>query len=540
MSSVVSRRKLLTGAAAIGGAVVLPSEIARADNVPTTATACPPSYPGSTVTPADQRYGDLVRNWNGRFTGSPDYVRVVGTTADVQLALAEAVRSGKQLAVRSGGHCLENFVANPAVRIQIDMGSMTSIYYDPQYNAIAIEPGATLREVYKTLYTRWGVTIPGGICPSVGVGGHVSGGGYGPLARRSGIVPDHLYAVELVTVDSSGTPCTVVATRENNDPNRELWWAHTGGGGGNFGVVTKYWMRSNGTTGTNPGDLLPKPPKMARLVTMSWQWSALNEQTFSRLVKNYMNWHVANSAPGAAATRLSADFFGLHVNSSPVVSIRAIVDPTENDSASLLAGFRAAVSDSVGVTPSVSESTHPWLEATNVLGPSDAGPSVRLRNKVKGSYIRLCYTDEQLATTYRYLTDPSIRSPLAGVLFGSYGGKANSVAPAATASPQRDSVLKALHPVYWADPSQDNLHLSWLRNFYRDVHATTGGVPGLDGVTDGSYINYADTDLADPAWNKSGTPWSTLYYKGNYRRLQAVKAKWDPLNVFRHALSIQA
>ena len=62
-------------------------------------------------------------------------------------------------------------------------------------------------------------------------------------------------------------------------------------------------------------------------------------------------------------------------------------------------------------------------------------------------------------------------------------------------------------------------------------------VPG--GVGDGAMINHPDVDLADPEWNTSGVPWSTLYYKDNYPRLQRVKARWDPLDVFHHALAVR-
>ncbi len=63
-------------------------------------------------------------------------------------------------------------------------------------------------------------------------------------------------------------------------------------------------------------------------------------------------------------------------------------------------------------------------------------------------------------------------------------------------------------------------------------------VPGE--AYDGALINHPDTDVADPSWNSSGVPWSTLYYQDNYPRLQRIKAQWDPNNVFHHPLSIRA
>ncbi|NEE39187.1 FAD-linked oxidase, partial [Streptomyces sp. SID7982] len=94
--------------------------------------------------------------------------------------------------------------------------------------------------------------------------------------------------------------------------------------------------------------------------------------------------------------------------------------------------------------------------------------------------------------------------------------------------------------VTWKDPAEDDRHLRWIRELYRDMHEATGGVPVPDAVNTGAYINYADVDLADPEWNTSGVPWHTLYYGENYPRLQEVKAKWDALNIFHHALSITA
>ncbi|HUQ54651.1 BBE domain-containing protein [Lentzea sp.] len=120
-----------------------------------------------------------------------------------------------------------------------------------------------------------------------------------------------------------------------------------------------------------------------------------------------------------------------------------------------------------------------------------------------------------------------------------YGGQANAVAPHETATAQRDVVMKAVYQAVWSEEQDDAANLAWVREFYRDVYAETGGVPVPGEVNDGFYINYADADLADPAWNTSGVSAQRLYYKDNYPRLQRIKAKWDPHTVFRHALAIQ-
>jgi aclacinomycin oxidase len=121
---------------------------------------------------------------------------------------------------------------------------MKRVYYDASRNAVAIEAGVTVGEAFRALFEMWGVVIPLGEYPGIGMGGHVVGGAFGFLCRQLGLAADYLYAVEVVTVDERGRASSVVATRETSDPHRDLWWAHTGGGGGNFGVVTRYWFRS--------------------------------------------------------------------------------------------------------------------------------------------------------------------------------------------------------------------------------------------------------------------------------------------------------
>jgi hypothetical protein len=87
---------------------------------------------------------------------------------------------------------------------------------------------------------------------------------------------DHLYGVEVVVVDAAGAARSVVATREPSDPNRDLWWAHTGGGGGNFGVVTPYWFRSPGARAGDPAALLPKAPDSMLTFRVAWSWEDID------------------------------------------------------------------------------------------------------------------------------------------------------------------------------------------------------------------------------------------------------------------------
>ncbi|MFI6130767.1 FAD-binding oxidoreductase [Micromonospora sp. NPDC051141] len=481
----------------------------------------------------DPRYPSLITPWNRRFEGSPQNVHLVYNAKQVAEVVGAAVAANKRFAVRSGGHSFENLTSSPDIQELIDLSQMSDIYYDPKRRAFAIESGATLGKVYDTLVKGWAVTIPGGICPGVGVGGHIAGGGYGFLSRRYGLAADYLYAVEVVTVDKSGKPRIVVATRDEGDPNRDLWWAHTGGGGGNFGVVTRYWMRRPGTDSTDPADLLPRAPAtmIRRAVVMSWD--QLDRTSFLKFFRNYTNWYEQNSAPDSPNANLWGGFFTFHKSAGPVGFIVGVDSGVPNAQA-LVDAHVEAVMSGVGVQPA-SDTTEfaPYLDDRNWQSEPDS------RSKDKAANLRKGFSDSQLATIYRRLTDPEPTNAGAALTMSGYGGRINAVASDATATADRDCVLR----VYftggrWTSPADDAKNIKWIREFYRDVFSETGGVPVPNAINGGSYINYIDADLADPAWNTSGTSWAELYYKSNYPRLQQIKKRYDPRNVFHHALSI--
>ncbi|MFE0105827.1 FAD-binding oxidoreductase [Streptomyces sp. NPDC059009] len=507
-----------------------------------------------TVTPADRRYPDLVRGWNQRYVSTPDAVHLVETAAQVAHVVEQAVARGKRLTVRSGGHCWEEFTFHPDVDVVIDMTRMNRVFYDPAQRAFAVEPGAHLIDVYELLYRTWGVTVPGGTCYQVGAGGHVAGGGWGMLCRRDGLIVDHLYAVEAVVVDADGTTRTIHATREPNDPHHDLWWAHTGAGGGNFGVVTRYWFRSPDATGDDPTTLLPQPPAEVLLSAVSWPWDALDERSFTRLVHNYGAWHKKHSSPDSPHTALCS-LFSLNHRSAGAIGLITQVDADRPDAENLLHDFLEALTDGVDIPHEPARTTlgefapmpdlapprrMPWLQATRYFGTGNANANdPTQKGDFKSAYLRDTFTDTHLAALYQHLSREDLGNPTASVMLSSFGGQVSAVDNAATASAHREAVFKAAWMIWWTDPADEAACLAWIRESYHGVFAATGGVPVPDDTTDGCFINYPDIDLGDPAYNTSATPWHALYYKDNYPRLQEIKGRYDPRDTFRHSQSIR-
>ena len=491
------------------------------------------------IGPNDPRYRALVeRQFNKRFRANPDYVRLVDSTDQVVSAVEEAVKEERRLAVTSGGHCLEGFVSDPDVRVIIDVSPMKRVYYDAETRAVAVEAGATVGETFRALFEMWGVMIPLGEYPAIGIGGHVVGGAFGFFCRQLGLAADYLYAVEVVTVDAGGRASTLVATREESDAHRDLWWAHTGGGGGNFGVVTRYWFRSYDAPGEDPESLLPHAPKSITTFKAEWNWSDIDQPAFLRLLRNHGIWSERNSgadSPNASLWTLLI----VHRKQLGKIIIRGL--STAGPSAQRqIDDYIAALSEGLSAPQDREISTMSWLEfALNPFPDLFTTPPGGVSAKVKDALLKKRLTDRQIAVAYDYMTRTD-HDVMGGVIgFATYGGRINAVAPDATASAQRGSIFDMACNTGWIDPLDAEKNLKWVRAFYRDLFAESGGVPVPGDAYEGGFINHPDTDLADPALNTSGVPWHTLYYNENYPRLQRIKARYDPRNVFRHALSIR-
>lgn len=546
----MKRRSVLAATAVAIAATTL--ETGPAATTVTAATGAAPD--AVTVLPSDPRYADLVVGNNSRWVARPDSVRLVRTTEQVVRAVQEAVDGNKRISVRSGGHCYTDFVFNPEVRVVIDTSLLDTVGYDEDLKAFEVGAGSTLLHVYDSLFKGWGVTIPGGMCYSVGAGGHISGGGYGMLSRRHGLTVDHLYAVEVVVVDADGKARSVVATRQADDPNRDLWWAHTGGGGGNFGVITRYWFRSPDATGTGSASLLPKPPKEVLVSALAVPWSELDKGSFVSLVQKFGAWHEKNGSAGSSAASLCS-FLMMNHKANGSIGLLTQIDATVPDAEKVLDGFLTEITSSLsdaavrpmsepvgelGALPHLfTPQRIPWLHSVKLLGTSNPTlTNPTLRGHHKSAYLRKNITEAQGAAMYRHLTRTDHQNPQSMVVLLSYGGKINTVGSGDTASAQRDSFFKGLFQSFWSSADDDDTNIGWTRDVYGEVFSASGGYPVPGAAADGCYINYPDADITDLKVNTTGVPWYTLYYKGNYPRLQRIKAAYDPRNTFRHSQSI--
>ncbi|HEX2315936.1 MAG TPA: FAD-binding oxidoreductase [Thermomonospora sp.] len=506
---------------------------------------------GIKVTEGDRRFAALCRGFNPRWRARPDYVRLVSDSAQVRYALEQAVNepadpARARITVRSGGHCYEDFVCSQDVRVIIDMSLMDRVQYDPALDAVCVEAGVTNGDLRRKLFLRTGRVLPGGSCPSVGIGGHVPVGGFGLLSRQHGLTVDYLYGVEVAVVGADRRVRLVTATADSRDEDvRRLWWAHTGGGGGNFGIVTKFWFRD-----------LPMAPEKVLLTASGWKWSTIDKARFRRIVRNFGRFFAAHREPGGPYDPLFAILQLTH-RSQDKIGLIVQIDAGVPDAEKLLTDFLTAMNEGVGVERhSLSESygeypaftgLHaplmlPWDTVEKLFGPVD-----NLRaGKHKSAYMIQPLPDEQIDALWAGLAEdaPGTRRD-AVVQIDSYGGAINRTPSGRTAVRQRSSILKLQHQVYWPIGESGDDHLRWIRTLYRDMYRRTGGVPLPESeqqgppVTDGCYIGYPDVDLDDPAWNTSGVPSPTLYHGEDHALLQRVKERWDPLNVFRHRQSVR-
>jgi FAD/FMN-containing dehydrogenase len=190
---------------------------------------------GPVLRPGSARYPAAARVYNARFDGArPDAVIEPLDSRDVQAVLRWADRRDVRVTARSGGHSYAGY-STLDEGVVIDLRRLDGIAVDRRAARASIGAGAHAIAIVDAL-ARHGGAVPLGSCPTVGLGGLALGGGYGLAARAWGLTADNVTAITVVTPDGK-------LRRVDRRRDADLFWALRGGGGGNFGVATRFELR---------------------------------------------------------------------------------------------------------------------------------------------------------------------------------------------------------------------------------------------------------------------------------------------------------
>jgi FAD/FMN-containing dehydrogenase len=501
----------------------------------------------------DVRYDTLKKGHNVRWPSSDaeavSRIELCESPDDAAEALQRIVSAGLRPTVRSGGHCYEDFVANNPGGVILDLSMLTQSNAAGSGAPYRIGTGTQIWNGYVNLYKRYGVTIPGGTCSAVAAGGHISGGGYGLLSRLHGVTVDWLSAVDILTVDGRGR---VVARRIDRAHDPDLFRACRGGGGGNFGVITSYTF-----------DKLPAAPREVMVANISFPWVDMTPEKFTKILTAFGEyWETRGKNPDTwgmfavlVVSHQSGGRFGMSVQfCNPDGTCRDLTVLNEfldrflvckpvADVPNTASSFGSPARPDGGQT--VCSGAHTmrrldWLNATEM----NAGGGGSTRAKYKSTYMKSNFTERETLCIYKHMTRSLPNVDLRGsvVAIDSYGGAINRKEMiGATAVHQRSSVMKLQYQTYWSEEKDDAGRLMWIGDFYREMYtgpevdARYSGTPYPGERYEGCYINYPDKDMLAYSF------WPQLYYgdKGLYPFLQEVKRRYDPNNVFHHAMSIR-
>ena len=436
---------------------------------------------GPVLQPGDPGYDDARAIWNAMIDRRPAMIARCAGTADVVASVNFARENGLPLAVKGGGHNIAGSALCEDGMV-IDLSPMRDVHVDPRSRLAWVGGGALLSDIdHET--QPCGLAVPLGINSTTGAAGLTLGGGFGWLSRMHGLAVDNLVGAEVVTADGRRHWAS-----EEDEP--DLFWAIRGGGG-NFGVVTLFQFALHPVGPEVTAGLVVFPAAQAQQVMRHYR-------DFVDALSDEMSvWAVLRQAP-------PLPFLAADVHGTPIVAL-ALFSPLAPDAVApmleQIRGFGQVLGEHVGAVPYAA-----WQKAFDPLLAPGA------RNYWKShNFTRL--SDEAIDVVLRYAG--AVPTPHCEIFLGLIGGKANTLPPDATAYPHRDVQFAMNVHGRWTDPADDDKVVSWAREFF------SAAAPHAAGSV---YLNFLTQD--------EGTRIREAYGP-NYARLQAIKQRYDPDNLFR-------
>jgi FAD/FMN-containing dehydrogenase len=439
------------------------------------------SFKGKIILPSDAAYDSARKIWNAMIDKRPAVIARCATTSDVARGVNFARDTGLVLAVRGGGH---NIAGNALCDdgLVIDLSQMKAARVDPAGRRVTIEGGATLADLDAATQAH-GLATPVGINSTTGIAGLTLGGGFGWLSRKFGMTVDNLESAEVVTAAGE-----VVRASAREHP--DLFWALRGGGG-NFGVVTRFEFRLHPVGPDVLSGLIVYPISQAKSVLQQYR------DFVAKAPDDLAVWTVLRQAP-------PLPFLPKESHGKGMIALALIYAGDPKQGASLvepLRTFGTPLGEHVGVQPYVA-----WQQAFDPLLTAGA------RNYWK-SHNFSTLADGLFDVVVAYVG--KLPSPQCEIFFGALGGATTRPAPGATAYPHRDAQFVMNFHGRWETPADDTRCIGWARDFFK------ASAPFASGSV---YVNFLTADEGDRV---------RAAYGSNYDRLAQAKRTYDPDNLFR-------
>ncbi|MFM0074295.1 FAD-binding oxidoreductase [Paraburkholderia sediminicola] len=442
---------------------------------------------GELLWPGDAGFDEARSIWNAMIDRHPALILRCAGVADVRRGVAFARDNNLPLAVHGGGHN----IAGTALcddGLVIDLSPMKSVFIDPVAQRAYVEPGATLAD-FDHEAQAFGLATPLGINSTTGVAGLTLGGGFGWLSRRYGMTVDNLISADVVTADGE----LLHASADSHD---DLFWAIRGGGG-NFGVVTRFEFALHPVGPLVYGGLVVLPIDQAKNALLQYRTAA------EQMPEELSVWAVLRLAP-------PLPFLPPEVHGKPVIVFAMCYSgPIENGPSVVAAvrGFGTPVGEHLGPMPYAA-----WQQAFDPL----LTPGAR-------NYWKSHNLDKIPDGLIDALLDAigKLPSPQCEIFFGQIGAQTSRVPVEATAYSSRDTQYAMNVHGRWDDASDDERCIAWARAFF------DAAAPFALGSV---YVNFMTQEEGGRVADAYGP---------NYARLVAVKNRYDPHNLFRHNQNIR-
>jgi FAD/FMN-containing dehydrogenase len=432
---------------------------------------------GEVIAPDDPEYESARLVVNAAVDRRPALIVRAANSADVALAVSLARAEGLELAVRGGGHSFAGHGTTDGGLV-LDMSEMRALHVDPQRRIAWAQAGLTAGE-YTAEAASHGLATGFGDTGSVGITGLTLGGGIGWLVRKHGLTIDDLLAVELVTADG-------VRRHVDSERHPDLFWALRGGGG-NFGVVTRLEYQLHEIDTILGGLLvLPASPEILRSFTAAADDAPDDLSTIAILARLPALPFVSAEHHGRLALMVRVAYAGdLQRGQQVLAPVRALSTPLAD-----------------AVTPI------PYRQMYAAESPDSA----RVRMATRSMFLDEMDARAAAAIFERMQAQPS---PTTAVQIRVLGGAMARVPADVSAFAHRDRSMMVTFVANHQDADQAASHEAWVAD----------SLAALSPAARGVHVSF----LGDEGVGRV----HEAYPEATYRRLAAIKRRYDPTNLFR-------